>query len=183
MKKLSILCEGPDNTGKSTQIRNIIDHFVNVQFIPGHFSNVRSLNTPESVIGYSIELYNNMFNATKHNSFIFDRAHLGEYVYGKIYRDYNADYIFSLEHKHKCSTRDDICLILFIDTPENLIARDDGLSFSIDPGVKKYEIERFVEAFNRSEIKHKILIDINGLSEEGVFKKVKEFLEGIPNAE
>ena len=54
--------------------------------------------------------------------FIFDRGHLGEYVYSDLYRDYNGDYVFDLEDK---LTKEDIKLVLLTTSKFDLL-EDDG---------------------------------------------------------
>lgn len=170
-----IIIEGPDNCGKSTQISNIIEYFNNTPFIKANFSNIKSLKTAEEVQKYSKKLYSYMFEIDV--PIICDRGHFGEYVYGKIYREYEGDYIFDLEHEYYLDQNEETILILFVDSAENLISRDDGLSFSTDIEVKNLEIKRFKEAFNKSCIKHKALINVNEMSIKQTFDIIKAILE------
>jgi len=114
--------------------------------------------------------------------FIYDRSHLGESVYSPIYRNYSGDYVFDIEKESKdfgCKTINSCALIVFVDEPENLIKRDDGLSFSVDLDKKQDEINRFIEAFNKSNIKKKILINIKDRSIEEVHEIIVKFLEDV----
>lgn len=173
-----------DNVGKSTQIENIKQLFNNQIFQTLHYSSIKGLSKEDN-IRYSEHLYDDMFSLFEDSNYnrniICDRSHLGEYVYGKMYRDYDPDWIFSLEQDYSYSTRmwNRLSLITFIDEPQNLIDRDDGLSFSTDLDKKTEEIERFVKAHNRSMIKHKALININGKDADAVFKEIEAFFESF----
>ena len=175
-----VLIEGLDRCGKDTQISNLKSHFKNIQFHEMHYSAIKGL-TPEECISYSKKLYNEMFELCAYGletnkSFIFNRAHLGEMVYGKIYRNYEGDYIYDIEKDFK-NILDKIYLILLVDEANNCIERDDGLSFSIDKVKKEYEKDRFELAYEKSNIKNKILININKKDPEGVFNDIKNFLK------
>ena len=105
-----------------------------------------------------------------------DRSHLGEYVYGQKYRDYNGNYVFELERKYKLNICVNVYLIVFIDTSLKCIEREDGHSFTIDPIEKQKENEKFVEAFNKSNIKNKILIDIKDKDIETIHQEITKFI-------
>ena len=108
---------------------------------------------------------------------ICDRAHLGECVYSPIYRDYSGDFVF--EEEKNFIWQDNlkrIKLILFTDDAENVIKRDDGLSFSIDLDTKKKEIELFDKAFEKS-ILNKKRIELKGRYAEQIWnEEVKTFI-------
>jgi len=181
--------EGIDNVGKTTQInllnvelfkRGYINHIL-------HYSAIKGVSNNESKI-YSKELYESMFdilyestsNIIKNNiSFILDRSHIGEAVYSPLYREYNGDYVFSIEklNKHfKSNFWSKFYLILLIDDPINVISREDGKSFSTDINTKYKEIELFENAVKKSHINNKLTININGLSIEDVQEKINKFI-------
>lgn len=175
------IIEGLDNVGKGTQIRNILGilaptkptHIIHYSAIPGM--------NGEDAYEYSVGLYHNMFRLLSRNyeksHFILDRSHLGESVYAPKYRGYNGDYVFDIESQYTIEEFwKEIKLITFVDKAENLIARDDGLSHSININDKNDEIKAFKRAHEMSLIEDKILIDIDGLNIEQVFEKIKEFL-------
>lgn len=175
-----VLFEGLDNTGKDTQINNLKSYLKNNQFHMFHYSAVKGL-TAEECIEYSKKLYDEMFELCEYaiqndKNFIFNRAHLGEMVYGKIYRNYEGDYIYDIEKNHK-NILDKIYLIVFVDEPKGCIDRDDGLSFSTDINFKTYEKERFELAYTKSNIQNKILININKKDKNEVFEDIKKFLK------
>lgn len=164
---MNIIFEGPDNTGKGTQIR-LLNRYItengNIPFHVLHYSGIKNKD-PEKIQKLSSNYYAQMFDIleTSGKDFILDRSHIGEAVYSPLYRRYSGDYVFELEKEF-----DDVLktcvLFLFIDTPENLIKRDDGLSFSTQVEMKQKEVDLFKQAFQKTNISNKHLIDCsNGI--------------------
>ncbi len=169
-KNLKIIVEAPDNCGKSTLIKNLIKHY-KFPFQVLHYY----ANPGPNYKKFGRELYEGMFQIFHQNPYVIaDRSHLGESVYGPIYRNQSGDYIFGIEKKFNTS---EIILIVLVDEPENLIAREDGLSFSVDPIIKKQEIDRFVHVYMNSNIKTKILINISQYNEEQLKDYVIKYIE------
>lgn len=179
---MNIILEGLDNTGKSAHIQSIIKAFQDKYFHYLHYSAL----PVDDVVEYSKGLYRNMFdlmNVSSQNgiNLLLDRAHLGEWVYGKIYRNYDAHFVFDIEKEHQyCEFMKHTYLIVLIDEHENLVARDDGLSFSLDKEQKEFEKERFVNAYEKSYIPNKLLINCNdyNCNLEVIFQQILIFLEG-----
>jgi thymidylate kinase len=108
---------------------------------------------------------------------VMDRSHLGEYVYGPMYRPNSGvdlSYLWQMEDP----TWDDVYLVLLRADPEILRARDDGLGFDINR--LEEEQERFAEAFSLSRLRHKIAIDVSALSLEEVASTVALAI-GLPH--
>jgi len=166
-----IIFEGPDNVGKTTQIELLRNYFAQKgkSFIITKSSNYKNVS-PEKHKQLCIKEYKTIFNLGKTIDIIADRLHGGEYVYGPIYRGYDGNYVFNFEN-HKSF------LIVLIDNPENLIKRDDGLSFSTEYDKKKLEIEKFKEFYEKSFIENKILINIENKNIKEVFELIKNFIE------
>ena len=179
MTGFSVIVEGLDNTGKDTLIKGLSNHYNNMISTHIHYGSIKQKSKEES-IDYSQRTYDNMvktmnFQSVVLNNVVFvNRSHLGELVYAPLYRGYDGDFALSCE---KQMTMDRTFLIVLSDNPENLIARDDGLSHSTDIEFKKKEIELFQQAFKKSTIKHKYMININGHTIEQVFEKVLDFIE------
>jgi thymidylate kinase len=174
--------EGLDNCGKTTQIRKLLKYFIDKPTFVIHFSGIQDISAQKSK-NYSIKLYNEMFLLMKNayqdqRSLIFDRSHIGEYVYAPMYRNYPGDFIFDIENIYENDLFfNNIYLFTMIDDPENIIKREDGKSFSIELENKQKEIDLFVEATNRSNIKHKKIINIAGKSIDDVHKQVLRALD------
>ena len=157
---MKFLLEGIDRLGKSTLVTGIQQergfHF-NV-----HFSKpLRLACYNQSPVEYQRQSFAALMPLLQDSvqvPFIFDRAHLGEYVYGPMYRQTSGGYVFDLELQHRLYEMNDVRLILL--TEDFSISRhfvDDGLSLgSIEN--REREQELFIEAFERSHIKHKRMI-------------------------
>lgn len=175
MKRKVILVEGPDNVGKTTLIQGIQNKLNDIQFHVLHYSNVKQESKEKSIL-YNKTIYKQMFELFNSDlSFICDRSHLGEMVYGPIYRNYSGEYVLDLEANSGLC--DEIYLVTLIDTSDNLITRDDGLSFSTESIIKNQEIRNFVNAHEKSNIKNKLIINVDSHGIDEVLEKVcKELL-------
>jgi len=170
------LIEGVDRLGKSSLIERIqqSEGF----FFTYHFAKPKKLEyysyAKDQLREYQYESFEEMFNLMQHKSIpiIFDRAHLGEAVYAKRYRGYDADYIFQLEYDYAMDVMKHTKLILLATSDFGFIA-DDGDSF--DFSKKEEEQADFIAAFNRSILPNKVMIDVhNGYGE---FKTREEILK------
>jgi len=169
--------EGPDNVGKTTQINKLkkyleIEKSQLVHIL--HYSNIKGNDIFERSNHYYNQMFGLMkFAANNNINLIFDRAHGGETVYSPIYRNYSGDYVYEIEQNYNSKITANAKLFVFIDEPENLINREDGKSFSTEYEKKADEINRFGEFYNKSNIKNKYLININGLDIDQVWEKIK----------
>ncbi len=185
-KDLFLIIEGADRMGKSTLITNIKNHYNNYTLHQLHYSNVKQ-STPEKTIQYSTKLYIEMFELIqeiseqhKNSGVICDRSHIGEMIYGPLYRGYSGKYVLSIESLfHGFDFWNDLILITLIDKAENVIKRDDGLSFSTDLEKKKNEISKFKLAHIESTIQNKLLLDISEHNENQAIQAVVEFINTI----
>lgn len=184
IRNLFLIVEGPDNVGKSTLINNLNNYYNKITLHNLHYSNVKQENTAE-VIKHNKKLYTEMFELmtfTLKNDkagLIFDRSHLGEMVYGNIYRSYTGDYVLDIEKKFHniLDIFENLFLITLVDEPENLISREDGLSFSTDLDKKQRELELFDLTHNSSSISNKLIINIKDKDAEAVFKEVSSYID------
>ncbi len=183
-----IIVEGPDRTGKTTQIAKMKEHYEaqgkSVQVI--HYESIKK----DEGFKYNAKIlqqmsrvrYDDMLNLA--NTFaeddktvlIFDRAHLGELVYAPLFRKYGGEYVFNLEDKYP-TFLEKTKLFVFVDEAKNLVKRDDGKSLGkVTKKTKQREKDLFEVAFECSNIKDKHLININKTKEEKVWELVKEKL-------
>ena len=194
-----VLFDGLDNTGKTTQIQKLISYFANKdmistvckyskfdkldkkkeekfskRFYKDYFEKI--VNWPDKVIPDPAYIAEDNIHYIHDNNLILDRGHISEAVYASIYRSYSGDYVWDLE---KClENKYNIYLIVLIDSVEKAIEREDGLSLSNGNADKiNIEISKFAEAYKKSCIQNKIIIDINGLSIEEVFAQIIKFLD------
>ena len=194
-----VLFDGLDNTGKTTQIQKLISYFANKdmistvckyskfdkldkkkeekfskRFYKDYFEKI--VNWPDKVIPDPAYIAEDNIHYIHDNNLILDRGHISEAVYASMYRSYSGDYVWDLE---KClENKYNIYLIVLIDSVEKAIEREDGLSLSNGNADKiNIEISKFAEAYKKSCIQNKIIIDINGLSIEEVFAQIIKFLD------
>jgi len=190
---MNILCEGLDRCGKSTLISTLQAEIYNSWIYPInsekprtcavlHYNNIKAKNlTLDEMKLVSFNHYCNGFdlmmkNHRTNNVLIFDRFHLGEYVYSELYRGYEGNYVFDIEKKYVEVLDKTTYLIVLVDNIDNLISRDDGLSFTTDREKKQWEVDRFTQAYEQSSFTKKILINISDLTIEEVANKVKTWI-------
>jgi thymidylate kinase len=162
-----ILIEGLDRLGKTSLVNNVVNKLGYYQKI--HFSKPRVLDAiiPEGTTNqrlreYQITCFQNFFTMTRAYgaNIICDRAHLGEYVYSPLYREYDGRYVFDLEKDYEIDQDPRFRLILL--TEDFSVSKhfvDDGLS--LGTADRRYEEqERFIEAFHLSNIKDKRTINV-----------------------
>ena len=95
---------------------------------------------------------------------IWNRAHLGEYVYGTIYRDTQPDtWVPQLEEEYLMG--DNVYMIYLCGTPEFLLRNDDGESFTVDIAQKTQEANAFLEAFQKSRVNRKLLVVVDNVTD------------------
>lgn len=179
---MTILFEGADNCGKSTQIQKVIHLLHDKSVHQLHYSAVKGFASKEEASSYSCKMYSDMFKILyenyENNHFLLDRSHIGEMVYAPMYRGYSGDYVLNIENYWRAYKDfwNQVYLITFIDSPENLINRDDGLSFTIIKEKKQQEIESFIKATEKSLIINKVIIDVNRKDIETVFEEIRKFI-------
>ena len=194
-----VLFDGLDNTGKTTQIQKLVSYFANKdmistvckyskfdkldkkkeekfskRFYKDYFEKI--VNWPDKVIPDPAYIAEDNIHYIHDNNLILDRGHISEAVYASMYRSYSGDYVWDLE---KClKNKYNIYLIVLIDSVEKAVEREDGLSLSNGNADKiNIEISKFAEAYKKSCIQNKIIIDINSLSIEEVFAQIRKFLD------
>lgn len=189
-----VIFDSVDAIGKDTQIeklvqeahkRGIITHIL-------HYSNIKGLKDNNAVRDLSVKQYQSIFTFMRDvaipskDLFIYNRAHLSEYVYSPMYRDYDGYYVFALEKAILAEkVSDNIYLFSFTDKPAEIIKRDkergDGQSFSLDIDKKQKELDMFKEAYDLSSIYKKKLINIENLSIDGVATIINQEIFGEIN--
>jgi thymidylate kinase len=187
-----IIIDGLDRLGKSTLIKSIRDELGYFEIV--HFSKPQSLaiydelstndgeyNKLQSYYRYQYNGFENMMKLlTSKAKIIFDRSHLGEFVYSPLYRSYSGEYVFDLERKHSIDHLGDIRLILLTeDFSSSAHFVDDGES--LGPVTKRQEEQnRFMSAFSKSIIGDKRVICVTDKN-TGAFRPKREILREALN--
>lgn len=192
----SIIIEGIDRLGKNTLIsglKNRLGFFQEIHYqkpeILDHYVKTahQVLNLPDDYDGpnvksltqklYQAESFTDMMKLLSTDvPFIMNRAHLGEVVYSPRYRGYAGDYVFNLESNYPVFL--DNTLLVLLHTSSFDFIKDDGLSFDFDK--KDEEQMDFIRAFEKSQVKHKLLLDVNDGS--GNFVPPEKLLDTVVHA-
>ena len=190
-----LIFEGGDRLGKSTLIKSLFNYFENQNIMIRHFGKPPKKDlTPEEVIHFQFECFeqeahlHNLLddkNKRKYNYYddilIWNRSHLGEYVYGPMFRKENSEVIKILlvlyeKFKLKCLTNKDIYLITLTASPKFFLSKEDGNSFSKNLKEKSKELELFKEVHKLSLIKNKLLLKVD---KNGQFRDKKEIFNEV----
>ena len=158
------IIEGVDRTGKSSLINAIIDRKGYHPVIHYQRPKILSIYSGTSPIlpeyEYQYASFCNQFQLIESRvPLIFDRAHLGEYVYSEIYRGYDGSYIFDLEKQFNMANAHHVKLILLV-CPDGGWDKleDDGESFNW--ANKAFEQTDFIQAFDRSIFPNKQMVEV-----------------------
>jgi thymidylate kinase len=104
--KYHIIIEGIDCSGKSSLIKKMQELFLkrtNQELIYHHFQFPKG-DTLDQRVGYQMGQFNLFFDflsKMKNDWFIFDRSHIGEYVYSLKFRQHMPTYVTHLEQTYK----------------------------------------------------------------------------------
>jgi thymidylate kinase len=180
MSKL-IIIEGTDNVGKDTQQNLIIEKLNDLVFHKIHYSSLPFKTDVEKHFTYSNTMYDDMFKLMlsakeKNINIIFNRSHLGETVYGPLYRNYSGDYVFDIEKNYVDELRNDLYLITLTNDPHTIWNRDDGKSFYKNEEGIRAEVEGFTRAHRLSKIKNKLMLNVGTASADEISNIIIDFL-------
>jgi len=174
-KKLLIIVEGMDNTGKDTLISGIKSHFNKSDIEEIHFTGP---SIKDNIIAYieQIKQYGDKLLQTAlldKDIIIWNRSYMGEYVYGQIYREvnkYDVEKMIKVMNTELSKLDINILYVQLICTSNTLIIdNEDGksLSNSVDnykTYLKTLKKERtlFKETYNLiPDDFYKIMINVN----------------------
>lgn len=160
-----LIVEGIDHIGKTTFINNFRKEYQNSIVI--HSSKPLTNNPEEFQDQYfttGFNLIKSVLNNNIDDWLIFDRFHLGECVYGPMYRNtcfekglfyernlYNGYYKFGNMH---------LALVLLRCTNFNIRLPDED-AFNDSQEAAQKEQDLFIKAFNKSIIERKYIIDVD----------------------
>ncbi len=181
-----IIIEGTDNIGKDTLIQHLTENFNTVTLIhcDGPQGNCfQSQEQDNKFICYANNINDGLYDNTE--CIIMNRSHIGEYVYGQLYRKRNKDDIKIMIDKvdNILTSRNDLTVkyVQLLSSSVKLrIDNDDNKSLSIkNEQLMKMENILFLEAYENSELdKHLVYVnDEDGfLPKEEIYNEVIEFL-------
>jgi len=154
-----VIIEGCDRVGKDTLIAGLQNSFQRTETI--HWGYPIGDNNEEKTAYQQFDFERKMVYWKEKQAdgslelLIWNRSHLGENVYGTMYRDsYPNTWVPQLEEKY-LSDDTEIFLVLLVADPEFIAAQDDGLSYSARIDDKRQEVELFVKSFHHSCVGNK----------------------------
>lgn len=194
-----IILEGGDRLGKSTLIEGICKHYNYDNMCIRHFGKPRKNLDPKNILDYQFECFTKeakllhkfieVTGGDYHRYFddtmIWNRSHLGEFVYSQMFRNGNGDEIkkrllgweqFNITRMYEqdCKTY----LVTLTADPKFFLEKEDGNSFSKTLEEKTKELELFKDAHEFSTIKNKLLVRVDN---NGEFKGKEEILLEVLN--
>jgi thymidylate kinase len=172
-----VIIEGIDRLGKDTLIKGIQDrlgffqviHYQKPQLLEKYVTEAKHRNVPEADVKrealklYQQESFRAMFKLMAGMltpRIICNRAHLGETVYAKRYRGYDGSYVFDIEKQFSYTDGPlSQVLLVVLHTSDFSFITDDGLS--LDVTKREEEQADFIEAYHKSSIPNKLLLDVH----------------------
>jgi thymidylate kinase len=189
-----IIIEGGDNLGKSLLIEGLCKHFnydnVNVR----HFGKPPKGLTPEEFTDYQVTAFEqeaelvgqtrSMDNSGQKyydSVIIWNRSHLGEYVYSQMFREGNVEELKAMIAYFEAYTLGvnaykEIYLVTLTADTHFFLSKEDGNSFSQNFEQKKTELNLFNEVHRLSNIYHKHFIKVDY---DGQFRDKDEILKEV----
>lgn len=187
-----LIIEGPDRCGKNTLIKNLTGQAEN--YVVRHFGSAKG-ETDYDKRNFQFQFFKKEFALAglrpqfelpdkeryPNDIWIWNRAHLGEFVYGKLYRETNPEtWVMKMEKLFAMDIDPSIYLVMLKAPAEFLCKNDDGLSFTDQVEAKQDELDLFEQAYNESRILNKIVIDVadgeNYRSSDDILNEVNNFL-------
>lgn len=187
-----LIIEGPDRCGKNTLIHNLVSQAEN--YVVRHFGTAKGDDDFEKR-NHQFQFFKKEFelSSLRHrfempdkqrypkDIWICNRGHLGEFVYGEMYRKTNPkDWVIRMEQEFMLDIDPSVYLLLLTAPSEFLCKRDDGLSFTADESKKQSEITRFFSAYYESKIMNRKILDVssgdNYRPQESILQEVNDWL-------
>lgn len=189
-----ILVEGGDRLGKNLLIKSLCDYFNYDNITIRHFGKPPKGMNPKETLDYQMEAFYKELLFIKqireldgdhqyfNNTVIWNRSHLGEYVYSQMFRGIDKkDIKTKLQKYEKDNFDENTYLITLTADAEFFLSKEDGESFSQNIHQKTQELELFKEAHRLSVIQNKKIIKVNKDNDfrdkDNIFKEVLLLIE------
>lgn len=182
-----IIIEGTDRCGKDTLIESLsreYNHVINRHWsFPKGETNDEKTAFQKDFFNWEFRLYDLLQTASnevdKNSVIIWNRSHIGELVYGSIYRDSKPEtWVMDLEKKYCFDLADNIYLVYLYADAEFVVKEDDGHSYSAKLEDKQHELFAFNDACNKSSIRKKLFLKVN---ENGEYRSQQDILNTVFN--
>ena len=164
MPKL-IIIEGQDRSGKDTLIQNLRTRYPKSRTTHWGYPSGKTNEEKTEWQKNSFKSEFENWKSSKENGVldyvIWNRSHIGEYVYGTIYRSSKPQtWIPALEEEY-LKNDPNVYLILLNANPEFTLSQDDGNSYSTKIDDKLLESQIFINSFENSIVKKKMSIFVH----------------------
>jgi len=175
-----LIIEGMDRCYKDNLIKyirkNILTH---PKVTMAHCSSTPNSQDKEQwpVDHYTELLYECVNLSNKGWDIILNRSHLGEDVYGRIFRESPANWVYDLDNQICKATS--VSMITIVDSPQALSKRDDGDSLYVNTHQIETIRDEFLRVFKQSNISHKYLHDHSVYNKEDQIPKLIELTEKV----
>lgn len=171
-----IIVEGGDNLGKDTLIKSICEYFNYDNITLRHFGKPPKNLLPKESLDFQMKTFYKEILFVSHikesmesdnygyfpNVVIWNRSHLGEYVYSQMFRGImKRDIKTKLSQFEKDNFDNDTYLVTLTAAPKFFLSKEDGYSFSQNLDQKSKELDLFKEAHEFSSILNKKIIKVN----------------------
>lgn len=192
-----LIFEGADNLGKSTIIQKFVENYRNAADIMlmhasapkckdgENPSEVQKETFKQAVIKCSTVAIQDITLKRSNPTIVFmDRSHIGEYVYGQIYRNEDPDKIFEMiyEVHHKNLYFNPVVIHLEA-SPEFVIAHDDNKSFTsgYEPQKRLETVTREIGLFNEimERLKPSKYMKLNVEAADGNYRNIDDIYNEI----
>jgi len=191
-----IIVEGGDGLGKNTLIKNLCNYFDYNNVTIRHFDKPPKGMDAKETLAFQFEVFYKEILFVDHirqsldsddlgyheNIVIWNRSHLGEYVYSQMFRGINRKEVSEkLRLFEERNLYTDMFLITLTAEPRFFHAQEDGDSFSQNLEQKTQELQLFKEAHALSMIPNKKIVKVNqGNNYKGkeiIFEEVIQLIE------
>ena len=190
-----IIIEGGDRLGKNTILESLCAHYKYNNITIRHFDKPPTNLTIKETLEFQFEVFYKEMLFANHisesidgdkwgyhdNILIWNRSHLGEYVYSQLFRGIKKSDVIEMIKTFESRNREtDQYLITLTASPRFFLAQEDGESFSQNIEDKSKELRLFKEAHSISLIPNKKLITVNEgdsyRDKDIIFNEVLEFI-------
>ena len=191
-----IIIEGGDRLGKDTLISGIISNYEDNWTIR-HFGKPPKGLSPKETLDFQFRTFYKEAIFVDHirdeidndeygyydNSILWNRSHLGEYVYSQMFRGITKKEVKQKIRKFEGAVvTPDMYLITLTASPYFFLSKEDGDSFSQSLEQKTRELQLFIEAHNLSCIPNKKIVKVDYedtfRTKESILNSVIKFING-----
>ena len=194
---VTLIFEGADNLGKSTIINKLADKYKNIADIflmhatgpkceEGEDPNEVQRETFKQAVVKCSTMAMQEYVLKRCNKTIafMDRSHIGEYVYGQIYRNGDPDKIFEMIRDIHNKNLYFTPVVIHLDaSPEFVISHDDDKSFTskYDPEKRLKTVTREVKLFNEimDRLHPRYYMKINVETVDGNYRNIDDICNEI----